>query len=58
MTPEFYELKSATRLALLKAVKNKNIENIDEFIDSLLSLNLQHLKETLAEIKEDKKNDK
>tara|TARA_Y100001938_G_C7934780_1_gene351210 strand:- start:192 stop:368 length:177 start_codon:yes stop_codon:yes gene_type:complete len=58
MTPEFYELKSATRLALLKAVKNKNIENIDEFIDYLLSLNLQHLKETLAEIKEDKKNDK
>jgi len=55
MTPEFYELKSATRLALLKAVKNKNIENIDEFIDYLLSLNLQHLKETLAEIKEDKK---
>ena len=58
MTPEFYELKSATRLALLKAIENQDIENIDEFIDYMLSLNLQHLKETLAKVNtEGGKND-
>ncbi len=58
MTPEFNALYSATRLALLKAIKNQDIENIDEFIDYMLSLNLQHLKETLAKVNtEEGKND-
>tara|TARA_R100000734_G_C3288057_1_gene80370 strand:+ start:473 stop:655 length:183 start_codon:yes stop_codon:yes gene_type:complete len=58
MTPEFDALYSATRLALLKAIQNQDIENIDEFIDYMLSLNLQHLKETLANVNtEGGKND-
>lgn len=64
MTPEFYELKSATRLALLKVIEShycdssRDNENIDEFIDYMLSLNLQHLKETLAQVNtEGGKND-